>query len=84
MRENPRLPLNEAKFLIANVVHILDLLHSKGIIHRDLKPENLLLDADFHLKIIDFGTADVFLIKNQNEKLFESYKSLKSKYKSKG
>ncbi|KAJ1955446.1 hypothetical protein IWQ62_005528 [Dispira parvispora] len=35
-------------------------LHSMGVAHRDVKPENLLLDAYGHIKITDFGVADVF------------------------
>lgn len=29
----------------------------KGIAYRDLKPENILIDADGHLKLVDFGFA---------------------------
>lgn len=45
------------KFVIAHVVAGLEHLHANGIIHRDLKPENMLIAADGHIKLTDFGLS---------------------------
>jgi protein-serine/threonine kinase len=42
------------------LLHGVDYLHCHGIAHRDIKLENLLLSKQGHLKISDFGVAEVF------------------------
>ena len=47
-----------SQFYAAEIVLILEFLHeTQGVAYRDLKPENILIDADGHLKLVDFGFA---------------------------
>ena len=52
--------------IACGVAEALAYLHGLKLVHRDLKPENVLLDADGHVKLTDFGlskesdTADTF------------------------
>ncbi|XP_025015677.1 3-phosphoinositide-dependent protein kinase 1 isoform X4 [Ricinus communis] len=52
-----RLSEDEARFYAAEVVDALEYIHGMGLIHRDIKPENLLLTADGHIKVADFGSV---------------------------
>ena len=47
----------QAAFYAAEVTLALEYLHMRGIVHRDLKPENVLLGADGHICVCDFGLA---------------------------
>ncbi|XP_054931625.2 serine/threonine-protein kinase greatwall isoform X1 [Dermacentor andersoni] len=48
-----------ARFYAAEAALALDYLHRRGIIHRDLKPDNMLISAEGHVKLTDFGLSQV-------------------------
>ena len=52
-------PLSQERALriAGEVLDGLDYIHANGVVHRDLKPENIMVDADDHIKLIDFGIA---------------------------
>jgi serine/threonine protein kinase len=43
--------------IVAGIVLAMRYIHSRGFIHRDLKPANILLDANWRIRIADFGTS---------------------------
>jgi len=45
------------QFYAAELSLALQYLHELGIVYRDVKPENVILDADGHIKLVDFGLA---------------------------
>eukprot|EP00755_Sulcionema_specki_P026992 Sspe_Gene.86910::Locus_57723_Transcript_1_1_Confidence_1.000_Length_2568::g.86910::m.86910/K04373/RPS6KA; ribosomal protein S6 kinase alpha-1/2/3/6 len=46
-----------AKYYLAEVALALDHLQKNDIVHRDLKAENIVLDAEGHIVVTDFGFA---------------------------
>lgn len=51
--------LEQAETWFRDVCLSLNVLHDNGCLHRDIKPENILIDAEGHAVIADFGTAKV-------------------------
>ncbi|CAJ0953328.1 unnamed protein product, partial [Mesorhabditis belari] len=60
-----KIPEDWACFCAAEVSVALYFLHTQGIIHRDLKLRNVLLDANGHIKVSDFGLSKEKLKDNQ-------------------
>jgi serine/threonine-protein kinase len=48
-----------ARRWVAEAAEAIDHAHRHGVIHCDLKPGNLLLDAEGHVRVTDFGLATI-------------------------
>jgi len=57
LQQDKKFSENRARFYLAEISCGLEYLHAHGVIYRDLKPENLLLTADGHICMTDFGLA---------------------------
>jgi serine/threonine protein kinase len=52
-----QLPVDDACRIARDLADALQYAHARGVVHRDIKPENILLAADGHAYLADFGIA---------------------------
>ncbi len=57
LNEQRPLPQERAIRIAIAICEALEYIHAQGVVHRDLKPENIMVDAEDHIKLIDFGIA---------------------------
>jgi serine/threonine-protein kinase len=57
LNEQGKFPPERAVGMVLQLCGALDYIHGQGVVHRDLKPENIMVDANDHVKLIDFGIA---------------------------
>ncbi|MEM7584321.1 MAG: serine/threonine-protein kinase [Acidobacteriota bacterium] len=55
--DEERLSVNQRLELFLQVARAVDYAHRNLVVHRDIKPTNILVTADGHAKLLDFGIA---------------------------
>ena len=57
LRRERQLPVEDALRIAREAADALSYAHRHEVIHRDIKPENILLTAEGHSLVADFGIA---------------------------
>lgn len=58
-KKNGLIVESKAYPLIKEILEAFEYAHSKGIVHQDIKPSNIIIQEDGHIKIMDFGIAQI-------------------------
>ena len=58
-KKNGLIVEKKAYSIICEILDAFAYAHSKGIVHRDIKPSNIIIQEDGHIKVMDFGIAQI-------------------------
>ncbi|KAI8992312.1 kinase-like domain-containing protein [Pilobolus umbonatus] len=62
-----------AKKIFRQIVDCVAYLDRMGVCHRDIKDENIVVDNDFKVKLIDFGSSVIIPRRSSKRKLFTRF-----------
>ncbi|KAJ3144672.1 hypothetical protein HK101_002620 [Irineochytrium annulatum] len=59
IEHHDRLSEDRARVVFGQVAGAVAHLHERGVVHRDIKDENIVIDKNYNVRLIDFGSAAV-------------------------
>ncbi len=72
MQDNPKPSLAQVREIIAQVITALRSFQRLDVVHRDLKPDNIMIDAYGKVFLIDYGTALIASLDENNDSVIET------------
>jgi len=71
MFDNPKPSISQVREIIKQIVTALRVLQRLDVVHRDLKPENIMIDEFGKVTLIDYGTAFIASLEENDSSLTE-------------
>ncbi|KAL0225115.1 hypothetical protein RCL1_003027 [Eukaryota sp. TZLM3-RCL] len=70
LKNEVRFSEERVRLYSAELVLVLEYLHSLNVVYRDLKPENILLAPDGHICLTDFGLSKAHVVGDKDAQTF--------------
>ncbi|KDR16842.1 protein kinase PVPK-1-like isoform X6 [Zootermopsis nevadensis] len=67
LREWGVFSVDDTRLYLAEIIHGVEYLHQLRVIHRDIKPANILVDAEGHIAIADYGLCKQFVSSKEDD-----------------
>ncbi|TRX53400.1 bifunctional protein-serine/threonine kinase/phosphatase [Thalassomonas sp. M1454] len=72
MHDHPKPSIAQVRDIISQVIAALRTFQRLELVHRDLKPDNIMIDRFGHIKLIDYGTALIASLDENNDVIEET------------